>query len=1573
MDLATALRHRPLAIVASSQYSAACTNLEALEALHRQTSPELSADEHACAPWLLGARLKRQLGGSLGHQLLAALHKEELPEVARLCALPIDLVLTTSLGDGWERAFVGSDKMVHSIQPGQSPDYDYDAVVYHLFGRAQDPDFLLLSDSEIDGSLRNTEMQSLLQAWWASRVFVFLGFSTAGDELRFILQRLVSDEGGGEHFAYIPGLSMMERSELREQFSLHVLDDPSAAVSSLEELLQGARLVARESADLDALMARAALDANDPAVATGFELLEHRLRQDGSYERLVDVHVARLSVAEEPSERQEILLQTASLLEHKMRDVDRAFHATLSAYREMGDKHLWPALRRRASSAEAKELLADALMDSRNTLRQQERLPALLLALECYRDVGATVRAIEAIERSAIDPTDNDDLMRLHLTVLEEAERWYELTRALERAADQSTYLEDREQHLLARAAVLQNRLNEPWAAIECYQQVLSLNPGNSAALEATEELYLHLHQVPALLDLLYDYGTRYDKSELVAKLWRIGERCRSRGDHTGALLCFEKLRDEEPGNEQLLAVLSDLYAELGETSQLVEILKAKVGNASPGSKRAVLCRQLALAHEELEHVDEAAECWEWVIHDDPGSEEAVGALERLYRRSQSWQPMLALFSRQRAHATEKTRWLIAMADVYEEKLAELGPAIELLTEVHELDPNNSDISDRVYRLLEQAGRHGDSARLSDALAQQAHGGAQAHLYSRAASCWQQHKDLVAAIKSMEAATKAQPNTAELHASLAKLHQDQGEHRLAAEEYDRASMFSTGASSTKWALAASHCFEALDATDRGIEVLEHRWLSGTEERVVAVELRRLYEARGRHADLISLLERQNERVRKEEQVEQFLAMADAHAALGQWNEEIACMQRAVKASPERADIARQLAEAALGRKMYDIAEATCHHLLDGDISIDDQAATYCLLARRSFELDDREAALAFLAKARERVPFDRRALALLVELSASQPEAQLGYLHALLLDAPLSEKTDLLMRIGDVCTQKLDERGEGRDAYQSALSLNPCDHLLLHRCLAISVEDGEWDESLEYLGRLVETEDDPIVRARYRATTAHLYEEELDDVETAIKLLWQASEDAPSDQNVLRRLAGHLRAKKDWPAFLECTSRLLAALRDDLTVMPDVHARTWVDLAEACMRELDDKDTALCSLEVAVNLQPRSLDYRCQLASLYEDDRRWAEAVAQHQAILDLDPSQLSSYQALTRLYDGLGEAEAADACLEASKIMAGEAPAAVRTHAPKRKPLSHDLLQSMRHEDDSLALGRVLALMTPAIATVIAAPQRKSPKPELLLDEGHPIVVRIEALAECLGVLSPLVYLETDAAEPVQASVLRDDGKLLPVLIIDEATMANFDSNRVTFALARTLVSLRREYLVRAVQPDSKSLARALDAILELGQAEPGDSISKTASAFRDLLGPLAFDQVRKLAIQVSADGRSGLKIVQSWIRSSSLTAARIALWVTADLSAAIAGLEDFVQTEAEAEESRIDMLRIFCSPQLREVSLKPARPLTEMPLETQDKSPTAKGKSRSMRAHFRNVARTVTEEIRLDSLSLD
>src|SRR5206468_7105030 len=123
-------------------------------------------------------------------------------------------------------------------------------------------------------------------------------------------------------------------------------------------------------------------------------------------------------------------------------------------------------------------------------------------------------------------------------------------------------------------------------------------------------------------------------------------------------------------------------------------------------------------------------------------------------------------------------------------------------------------------------------------------------------------------------------------------------------------------------------------------------------------------------------------------------------------------------------------------------------------------------------------------------------------------EAQLADQLALANLAPPEDKGPLFSALGDRYAE-FGDRATAREMYREALAHRPADHLLLTKFLGLVADEGDWSYSLDLVQRLIDTEKEPKVRARYRNLAAMIARDELELHDRADALFGQAIEDDP--------------------------------------------------------------------------------------------------------------------------------------------------------------------------------------------------------------------------------------------------------------------------------------------------------------------------------------------------------------------------------------------------------------------------------------------------------------------------------
>ena len=282
-------------------------------------------------------------------------------------------------------------------------------------------------------------------------------------------------------------------------------------------------------------------------------------------------------------------------------------------------------------------------------------------------------------------------------------------------------------------------------------------------------------------------------------------------------------------------------------------------------------------------------------------------------------------------------------------------------------------------------------------------------------------------------------------------------------------------------------------------------------------------------------------------------------------------------------------------------------------------------------------------------------------------EAGLRLDAALALDAAHRDaalaKAQLCLELGDAAAAEAPEWALA--TYREGLAARPDDHRLLLRCLDLLVPRRAWAESVEVLGRLVATEKDPGVRARYRRVAATLLADELHLTAEAVALLAAALQDDPTLAPAAADLERLLAAAGDWDAL---ETHLRVGLQrlgpaDAADGRDAERLRLWAALAELYL-DAGRRDEALTALEVAVHLEPDNLPRRRKLADLYSDQAGQAgaavagadlidKAILEHRGLLAVDPGRLASYRALERLFRAAGRTGEAEACTRATHFLA--------------------------------------------------------------------------------------------------------------------------------------------------------------------------------------------------------------------------------------------------------------------------------------------------------------------------------
>jgi tetratricopeptide (TPR) repeat protein len=525
-----------------------------------------------------------------------------------------------------------------------------------------------------------------------------------------------------------------ERSALRIRLAgirAGHLDDAPGAVDALEAVVLERPDQQQAIAALEQLADRAP-DLRPRIV----EILEPLYRNLDSWSKLIVVLNARLANATDQSERGQILREIGALKESRANDVSGAFSAYASAFvADPNDVEARQSVERLAAAHKLWDDLVRtfeaAIAATSDSNIQVDLLRAVAETHDQQRD--APRDAIAAWERLfSIDDTQTDaldQLQNLHVLLSD----WDGLVSVLERKVEREMDDEVRVGLLHEIGEYQFHMIGNAEAAVHAYKRALDVNPMDSIALEALDDLYSNANDARALSEVLaqrLDVESEPDtRRELALRLGRLFEGALD--DKSRAIDAYKRALDDGPTDAEALLALERLYAATHAHQDLLENLQTQSNLAADeGMRNAIRLRIGALQSGELSDAPAALETYRDVLSsdrtnaaairavralaDDPSLRaEATALLEPLLREQSRWDELTSVLELKISTIEDpfaRRDELRALAQVHERSRGDGPSAFEALKRAVHEDPSHHETLADLERLAATLDRWSDLA-----------------------------------------------------------------------------------------------------------------------------------------------------------------------------------------------------------------------------------------------------------------------------------------------------------------------------------------------------------------------------------------------------------------------------------------------------------------------------------------------------------------------------------------------------------------------------------------------------------------------------------------------------------------------------------------------------------------------------------------------------------------------------------------------------------------------------------------------------------------------------------------------
>ena len=471
------------------------------------------------------------------------------------------------------------------------------------------------------------------------------------------------------------------------------------------------------------------------------DLLEPLYRQAGDFQKLIGAHEVQVRRSDDPARKVELLHQIAQLYEDAAGDQSAAFDTLARAMREDPANELSQQTIERLGRATGRFADLCAVYDDLAGKCEDAALASSLLMTSARlfeQDIADADTAVAHYRRVlTIDVchlTAAESLERL----FRQTERYAELSLILQQKSEILDEPQDKKEALFQAAAIEEDVLEKPEAAILVYQKVLSIDEDDIRALDALVKRYLGLSR---WTDLLSAFAKKTDlvvdpeeKKRILYQVGAVYER--ELTDVPRAIETYQRVLEIDPDDVQALSRLDVLYEQAENWSDLLGILQRESEMTSDVEEAISFHYRIGELYERrLEDVARAVEIYRDILGRKPdhaptlvaleglkaGDSDPLGAaavLEPVYEGASDWPKLISVHEVQVAHASDpfqKVDLLHRIARLYEDMLENHASAFDTLARAIALDNGNEQTLQNLERLATVVNRWPDVARLYDA------------------------------------------------------------------------------------------------------------------------------------------------------------------------------------------------------------------------------------------------------------------------------------------------------------------------------------------------------------------------------------------------------------------------------------------------------------------------------------------------------------------------------------------------------------------------------------------------------------------------------------------------------------------------------------------------------------------------------------------------------------------------------------------------------------------------------------------------------------------------------------------
>jgi tetratricopeptide (TPR) repeat protein len=994
--------------------------------------------------------------------------------------------------------------------------------------------------------------------------------------------------------------------------------------------------------------------ATDPTHDRAYERLCEIYEGTNQWQKLVALKEDRARRVEDADARLDLLREVGRIQEEKLSDKMMAFMAACRAYNErVTDRELADWMERLAVDTDAVEEAIEIYDDSLGDLEDEGLIidTHLRMAKLAWEQLQESDDAETHYKRVLEYDADNLDALQRLVAMYEAQERWQDAVHWLERKAEHADDVATRVEQLREICRVLDERAGDSEGAIKANKRILELDGRDAGALHSLSELYERGEDWQNLISILERQEEQAEQLEdrlaLRARIASIWEQQLDNADQ--AVAVHKSILADDETYQVSLKALERLHTNLGRSGDLIETFERMAAQTDDPEEQVRLLGKIASTWEEsFEDNEKAVLANERILAIDDKNVGATKSLQRLFRNLREWESLIEMLQKHVSLSGDPQEIIgiyLDIGNICHKELGQTDRAEDAYNAALDFDPGSRDALHALGELYERSGNWFNALEKLQQEAQLAGEtpegvelqyrigninkdmlldiGAAKDAYSLALDMDERHLPSIRALKGIaqnekqdddylkwlktEAAfTDDEEDKTELHTTAGLFMQDNlSDLEGAAEEFEAA-----------LAVTFDHLAAARPLAD--ISFSNENW--------------------ERAEQLLDII------VEGMDATEEATDLCRMHYRLGYVCEKLEKQQKALKNYQRAYELDSTYlpgleglgAALSRGERWEDAAKIYQAILIHHKDSLTDAEVVdyYQQLAQLYHHLEDTEKSTKNLQKALEIDSGHGPSLRLLADVNLGQSRHEDAYdaLMRLVPLTPTDDRVRLLVEIGKLSRDELDDAYRAIDAYEDANRQKPQDSDILLALLDLYRTTKQGGRAVEVLEELVRIEPDEKERVRLNHSLGEVYRDEMKNDARAVQYFNAALDLDPTYIRAFQAAEELLSRKKNWQALADNYIKMLGRIG---TTNEGIKRELWKNLAGVYRYRLKNAEGAAQAYTVLHKMEPDNVENLEALADLLARvPGKVDEAIVAYQKLVPLTSERPQrAFHALVRLY----------------------------------------------------------------------------------------------------------------------------------------------------------------------------------------------------------------------------------------------------------------------------------------------------------------------------------------------------